>query len=79
MKNNNVEELSSNVIILQLSINDASIATERQIIGLQIKLPHYMLFVRNFKYNIGRLKVKGWKEIYHERVNEARSGHVSIS
>lgn len=41
--------------------------------------PNNMLLIRNFKYkDLDRLKVKGWKKIYHAKTNQKKSGATML-
>lgn len=36
-------------------------------------MANYVISVRNSKYNnIGRLKAKGWKKVYHADINQVK-------
>ena len=61
--------INSSISIITLSINDLNISIKRQIVREDQKII-CCLQETHFKYkNTYRLKVKGWRKIYHVNTN----------
>lgn len=74
-------KINSNRPIIRLNINYINIPIKRQRLTekMKKKKPNYQLPTKNSLkfWCSGRLKVKGWKKLYHENINQSKSLSLS--